>query len=120
MNLTRRLIPNDVLVLDTGCAVVAHAKTGLKMPAAARETGLGLQAICGVLGIAPFLHAGSCVDNVRIIMLAAALANTLNTDIADLPLAAAAPKWHSEQAAVLIWRHIERKRAGLGMPSLTV
>ncbi|HBD09696.1 MAG TPA: carbon monoxide dehydrogenase, partial [Syntrophobacteraceae bacterium] len=84
VTLTRRLIANDVLVLDTGCAAVAHAKAGLKMPAAAREAGPGLQEICGALGIPPVLHVGSCVDNVRIIMLAAALANTLGTDIADL------------------------------------
>jgi anaerobic carbon-monoxide dehydrogenase catalytic subunit len=119
VDLTRRLIPNDVLVLDTGCAAVTHAKTGSKMPAAAREAGPSLQAICGVLGVAPFLHVGSCVDNVHIVMLAAALVNTLNTDIADLPLAAA-PEWHSEQAAALMCRHIERKHAGLGLPSLTV
>jgi carbon-monoxide dehydrogenase catalytic subunit len=101
VTLTRRLIANDVLVLDTGCAAVAHAKAGLKMPAAAREAGPGLQEVCGALGIPPVLHVGSCVDNVRIIMLAAALANTLGTDIADLPLAAAAPEWYSEKAAAI-------------------
>jgi carbon-monoxide dehydrogenase catalytic subunit len=41
---------------------------------------------------------GSCVDNVRILMVAAALANALETDISDLPLAGAAPEWYSEKA----------------------
>lgn len=98
VNLTRRLIENDILVVDTGCAAVAHAKAGLKVPEAAAHAGPGLQQVCKALGIPPVLHMGSCVDNVRILDLAAALANTLGTDISDLPLAAAAPEWYSEKA----------------------
>jgi carbon-monoxide dehydrogenase catalytic subunit len=117
------------------------------------------------------LHFGSCVDNTRILVLAAALANTLGVDISALPLAGAAPEWYSEKAvaigtyvvasgiytvlgtappvfgspnvvklltegldgvfgatfavepdpdraAALIRRHIERKRAGLGLEAL--
>lgn len=170
VTLTKALIANDVLVLDTGCAAIAHAKAGLKTPEAAALAGPGLQAICKGLGIPPVLHMGSCVDNVRILSLAAALANTLGTDISDLPIAAAAPEWYSEkaatiacyavasgiftvlgaappilgsknivklateglekivgatfavqpdpeQAAQLICNHIEKKRAGLGLPA---
>lgn len=101
VTLTEHLIANDVLVLDTGCAAIAHAKAGLKVPEAARIAGPGLKEICGALGIPPVLHVGSCVDNVRILSLAAALANTLGTDISDLPLAAAAPEWYSEKAATI-------------------
>jgi carbon-monoxide dehydrogenase catalytic subunit len=57
-----------------------------------------LKEICQLVGIPPVLHMGSCVDNVRILVLAAALANTLNVDISDLPIAAAAPEWYSEKA----------------------
>lgn len=99
--LTRQLIANDILVLDTGCAAVAHAKAGLKTPEAAKDAGPGLQEICEALGIPPVLHVGSCVDNVRILVLASALANALGTDISDLPLAAAAPEWYSEKAATI-------------------
>ncbi len=99
--LTRRLIANDILVLDTGCAAIAHAKAGLKTPEAAKDAGPGLKEICGALGIPPVLHVGSCVDNVRILVLAAALANALGADISDLPLAAAAPEWYSEKAATI-------------------
>jgi carbon-monoxide dehydrogenase catalytic subunit len=41
---------------------------------------------------------GSCVDNVRILVLASVLANALNVDISDLPIAGAAPEWYSEKA----------------------
>jgi carbon-monoxide dehydrogenase catalytic subunit len=171
VTLTKRLIENDILVLDTGCAAVANAKAGLKVPEAINMAGPGLKEVCGFLGIPPVLHVGSCVDNVRILVLAAALANALGTDISDLPLAGAAPEWYSEKAvsiavyvvasgiftvlgpmppitgsmkvvkmateglngavgacfavepdpekaAVLIRRHIENKREGLGLPYL--
>jgi len=96
--LTRRLIENDILVVVTGCSAVANGKAGLMMPAAAELAGDGLKEICGALGIPPVLHMGSCVDNTRILVLAAALANFLGTDIDKLPLAGAAPEWYSEKA----------------------
>ena len=169
--LTRRLIENDILVVVTGCAAVADGKAGLMVPEAADMAGPGLSAVCRALGIPPVLHMGSCVDNTRILVLAAALANTLGVDISDLPLAGAAPEWYSEKAvsigtyvvasgiytvlgtappvfgspnivkllteglqgvfgatfavepdpnraAVLIRRHIESKRAALGLPAI--
>jgi carbon-monoxide dehydrogenase catalytic subunit len=95
---TRRLIENDVLVLDTGCAAVANAKAGLEQAKASEQAGPGLRQICSSLGIPPVLHFGSCVDNVRILVLAAELAKALNQDISALPLAGAAPEWYSEKA----------------------
>jgi carbon-monoxide dehydrogenase catalytic subunit len=170
VTLTRRLIENDVLVLVTGCAAVANGKAGQMMPEAAAMAGPGLRATCEALGIPPVLHMGSCVDNTRIMALAAALANHLGVDISQLPLAGAAPEWYSEkavaigayvvasgittvlgveppifgsrnvtellagglddvvgakfaveadpeQAAVIIRRHLEAKRAALGLPA---
>jgi carbon-monoxide dehydrogenase catalytic subunit len=169
VTLTKRLIENDILVLVTGCSAVANGKAGLMMPAAAQMAGPGLKGVCQALGIPPVLHMGSCVDNTRILTLAAALARHLGTDIDQLPLAGAAPEWYSEKAvsigayvvasgiytvlgvqpaifgspnvvkllaegledvvgakfavepdpekaALLIRRHIENKRQGLGLP----
>jgi carbon-monoxide dehydrogenase catalytic subunit len=99
--LTRKLIESDILVVDTGCAAVAHAKAGFKQPEAAALAGPGLKAVCQALGIPPVLHMGSCVDNTRIINLAAALAQALGVDLDQLPLAAAAPEWYSEKAATI-------------------
>ena len=166
--LTRELIKNDVLVVVSGCAAVADGKAGLMVPEAADLAGPGLSVVCRARGIPPVLHLGSCVDNTRILVLAAALANHLGVDISALPLAGAAPEWYSEKAvaigvyvvasgiftvlgtappvfgspnivkllteglegvfgatfavepdprraAALIRRHIERKRAGLGL-----
>jgi carbon-monoxide dehydrogenase catalytic subunit len=101
VTLTRRLIENDILVVVTGCAAVANGKAGQMVPEAAELAGPGLRAVCGALGIPPVLHMGSCVDNTRIIVLAAALAKHLGVDISQLPLAGAAPEWYSEKAVAI-------------------
>ncbi|MFP4391629.1 MAG: hypothetical protein ACOC3Y_05320 [Desulfohalobiaceae bacterium] len=74
------------------------AKAGLEQAKAAEQAGPGLKEVCSSLGIPPVLHFGSCVDNVRILVLAAELAKALNQDISALPLAGAAPEWYSEKA----------------------
>jgi carbon-monoxide dehydrogenase catalytic subunit len=101
VTLTERLIANDILVMDTGCASVATAKAGFKQAKALEKAGPGLREVCGALGVPPVLHVGSCVDNVRILVLASALANALGADISDLPIAGAAPEWYSEKAATI-------------------
>jgi anaerobic carbon-monoxide dehydrogenase catalytic subunit len=101
VGLTTRLIANDILVLDTGCVSVAHAKAGLKTMKALDLAGPGLKEVCQALGIPPVLHVGSCVDNVRILVLVSALANALGCDISDLPVAGSAPEWYSEKAATI-------------------
>lgn len=98
VRLTQRLIENDILVVVTGCAAVANGKAGQMVPEAANMAGPGLRSVCKALGIPPVLHMGSCVDNSRILVLAAALANSLGVDIDQLPLAGAAPEWYSEKA----------------------
>lgn len=101
VTLTRRLIENDILVLVTGCAAVANGKAGQMVPEAAAMAGPGLRSVCEALGIPPVLHVGSCVDNTRILVLAAALAKHLGVDISQLPLAGAAPEWYSEKAVAI-------------------
>ncbi|KXA93594.1 carbon monoxide dehydrogenase [candidate division MSBL1 archaeon SCGC-AAA259E22] len=98
VKLTRRLIENDILVVVTGCSAVANGKAGHMTPEGAKLAGPALGEVCESLGIPPVLHMGSCVDNTRILNLAAALADFLETDISDLPLAGAAPEWYSEKA----------------------
>ncbi len=101
VTLTRRLIENDILVVDTGCVAVANAKAGFKLAEAIGMAGPGLKEVCGALGVPPVLHFGSCVDNVRILVLLAALADALGCDISDLPVAGSAPEWYSEKAAAI-------------------
>jgi len=98
VEMTKSLIKNNVLVVETGCSAIACAKAGLLLPDAVDMAGEGLRSICKPLGIPPVLHMGSCVDISRILVVAASIANELGVDISDLPAAAAAPEWMSEKA----------------------
>ncbi len=101
VNLAKELIKKDILVLATGCVTTATGKAGLLVPEAKELAGPGLAEICGLLGIPPVIHMGSCVDNTRILQLCALLANELGIDISDLPVAASSPEWYSEKAAAI-------------------
>ena len=102
--LTRELIKNDVLVVQTGCSAMASAKAGYMTPENALENaGMGLREVCEAIGIPPVLHMGSCVDNSRILTVAAAIAEEggLGDDIGGLPAVGIAPEWMSEKAIAI-------------------
>ncbi len=97
------LVANGCLVVMTGCAAQAVAKTGLMTPEIAYKEGVmpqGLREICEAVGIPPVLHVGSCVDNSRILVALTAMVNEggLGDDISDLPAVGCAPEWMSEKA----------------------
>jgi len=94
------LIKNDVLVVQTGCSALSVAKLGLLGPEALEKAGPGLREVCEAIGIPPVLHLGSCVDNTRILTVAAQMATEggLGDDIGDLPAVGLAPEWMSEKA----------------------
>jgi carbon-monoxide dehydrogenase catalytic subunit len=101
IKMVKELIKNDTLVVTTGCNAITCAKHGLLRPEAAFEhAGKGLQEICRTVGIPPVIHLGSCVDNSRILRVLANVVSEggLGEDIADLPVAGAAPEWMSEKA----------------------
>ena len=98
VTLAKELIRKNILCVETGCAAIASGKAGLLQPEAAALAGNDLRAVCESLKIPPVLHMGSCVDNSRILVLAAELANALNVPIHKLPIAGAAPEWYSQKA----------------------
>ena len=97
---TRRL-RSDIGFSSNVGAAVANGKAGQMVPEAAALAGPGLRSVCEALGVPPVLHMGSCVDNSRVLALAAALADYLGVDIDQLPLAGAAPEWYSEKAVAI-------------------
>jgi carbon-monoxide dehydrogenase catalytic subunit len=102
--LSRELIKNDVLVVQTGCSAHASAKAGYMTPENALENaGMGLREVCEAIGIPPVLHLGSCVDNSRILTIASNIANEggLGDDIGGLPAVGIAPEWMSEKAIAI-------------------
>ena len=102
--LSKELIKRNVLLLQTGCAAQASAKTGRMTPETALElAGDSLKEVCETVGIPPILHMGSCVDNARILEAASELCfeGGLGDDMSKLPAVGVAPEWMSEKAITI-------------------
>jgi carbon-monoxide dehydrogenase catalytic subunit len=103
-HVTRELLKNDVLVVETGCGAIASAKLGLLLgEAGLTEVGPGLREVCEAVGIPPVLHMGSCVDNSRILTVLTQMVDDggLGDDIDQIPAVGLAPEWMSEKALVI-------------------
>jgi carbon-monoxide dehydrogenase catalytic subunit len=102
--LTRELVQREVIVLKTGCAAIASAKTGMLTPESALElAGPGFREVCEAVGIPPVLHMGSCVDNSRLLEAATELVleGGLGDDLSEVPVVGVAPEWMSEKAVAI-------------------
>ena len=90
------------------------------VPEAADLAGKSLGNVCRSLGIPPVLHMGSCVDNTRILTLAAELANLAGVRMDQLPVAGAAPEWYSEGRRHRLLLRRQRISVSLGvMPKIS-
>ena len=98
IELMKKLIANDVIVIVSGCSAQAAAKAGLMSLEAKELCGEGLRRVCELVGIPPILHMGSCVDISRMMVLAADLANDWDINISQVPVVGCAPEWMSEKA----------------------
>ncbi|RKD33773.1 anaerobic carbon-monoxide dehydrogenase catalytic subunit [Thermohalobacter berrensis] len=98
IEMIKKLIANDVIVVTTGCSAQAAAKAGLMSKDARKLAGEGLRRVCELVDIPPVLHMGSCVDISRILNLVSDVSKYLNVDISKLPVVGAAPEWMSEKA----------------------
>ena len=74
IELMKKMLANDIIVIASGCSAQAAAKAGLMDKAAKDVCGDGLQRVCELADIPPVLHMGSCVDISRLLVLAATLA----------------------------------------------
>ncbi|MFP4056002.1 MAG: anaerobic carbon-monoxide dehydrogenase catalytic subunit [Candidatus Brocadiia bacterium] len=98
--LVKELVSNDVLVVQTGCAALDCGKSGFLLPEFQEAAGEGLREVCEAVGMPPVLHAGSCVDNSRILIACTEMVHEggLGDDIAELPVAGACFEWMHEKA----------------------
>jgi anaerobic carbon-monoxide dehydrogenase catalytic subunit len=100
-HVTKELLKQDVLIVQTGCGAIAAAKEGLLLgEAGLNQVGPGLREICETVGIPPVLHMGSCVDNTRILTVLTQMVEEggLGDDIDQVPAVGLAPEWMSEKA----------------------
>lgn len=100
VNLVKELINKDILVVSAGCGNHALEVAGLCNLDAVKLAGSGLQEVCNLLKIPPVLSFGTCTDTGRISMLVTALADHLDVDISDLPIAVTAPEWMEQKATI--------------------
>ena len=98
IELMKKLIANDIIVVLSGCSAQAAAKAGLMDKAAKSLCGEGLKRVCELVDIPPVLHMGSCVDISRMMLLASDIARDSGWDIPQIPLVGCAPEWMSEKA----------------------
>lgn len=100
VNLTKQLVKRDILVVSGGCGNHGLEVAGMCNLDAINECGEGLKEVCNMLKIPPVLSFGTCTDTGRISMLVTALAEHLNVDIPDLPIAVTAPEWMEQKATI--------------------
>lgn len=101
VNITKELIKRDILVVAGGCGNHALEIAGLcNLEAIEKYAGEGLKEVCNMLKIPPVLSFGTCTDTGRISMLVTALADHLDVDIPDLPIAVTAPEWMEQKATI--------------------
>ncbi len=98
IELMKKLIANDIVVVASGCSAQAAAKAGLMDKEAKNLCGAGLKRVCELADIPPVLHMGSCVDISRMMILVAELAKDSGLNISQLPVVGCAPEWMSEKA----------------------
>jgi carbon-monoxide dehydrogenase catalytic subunit len=110
VEMVKRLLAENVLILATGCASSTYARHGfMTSEATIKYAGKGLAAVLTAIGEAaglggplpPVLHLGSCVDNPRAVDVAVAVANKLGVDISQLPVVASAPEAVTEKAVAI-------------------
>ena len=98
IELMKKLLANDIVIIASGCSAQAAAKAGLMDKAAKDLCGAGLKRVCELADIPPVLHMGSCVDISRMLILASELAKDSGLNISQLPVVGCAPEWMSEKA----------------------
>ncbi len=98
IEIMKKLLANDIIVVATGCAAQAAAKAGLMKKEAKELCGAGLKRVCELVGIPPVLHMGSCVDISRMMLLANGIAKDWGVSIPEVPVVGCAPEWMSEKA----------------------
>lgn len=110
VEMVKKLLAENVLILATGCASGTYARHGfMTSEATEKYAGKGLAAVLTAIGEAaglgaplpPVLHMGSCVDNPRAVDVAAAVANKLGVDMSQLPVVASAPEAVTEKAVAI-------------------
>ncbi|NMA02630.1 MAG: anaerobic carbon-monoxide dehydrogenase catalytic subunit [Clostridia bacterium] len=100
VNLAKELVKRDILVLAGGCGNHGLEVAGMSNMDALKYAGEGLKEVGHALGIPPCLSFGTCTDTGRVSMLVTAIADALDVDTSQLPVAVSAPEWMEQKATI--------------------
>ncbi len=100
IELMKKLLKNDIILVLSGCSAQAAARAGLmdKEVIHTDIVGAGIRRVCELADIPPVLHMGSCVDISRMMILASNIAKHSGWTVSQIPLVGCAPEWMSEKA----------------------
>ncbi|MDR2519585.1 MAG: anaerobic carbon-monoxide dehydrogenase catalytic subunit [Eubacteriaceae bacterium] len=98
INLMKKLLKNDIILVLSGCSAQSAAKAGLMNKDAKDICGAGIKRVCELADIPPVLHMGSCVDISRMMLLVNDIARDWGLEVPQLPILGCAPEWMSEKA----------------------
>ncbi|MCS7119275.1 MAG: anaerobic carbon-monoxide dehydrogenase catalytic subunit, partial [Archaeoglobaceae archaeon] len=98
--IAKELIKRDILLLSMGCGNAALQVAGLTSLEAKELAGEKLKAVCEALKIPPVLSFGTCTDVGRTAYLLRLIAEKLNVDISQLPVAVTAPEYMEQKATI--------------------
>lgn len=100
VTIAKELIKKDILILSMGCGNAALQVAGLTSLDAIELAGERLKKVCKALGIPPVLSFGTCTDVGRCAYLVRLIADALNVDIPQLPIAVTAPEYMEQKATI--------------------
>ncbi len=98
IELMKKMLANDCVIVLSGCSAQAAAKAGLMSKEAKDICGAGMKRVCELADIPPVLHMGSCVDISRMMRLVCDVATQWGVDVPQMPVVGCAPEWMSEKA----------------------
>lgn len=98
IELMKKLLKNDIVLVLSGCSAQSAAKAGLMSKDAKDIGGAGIKRVCELADIPPVLHMGSCVDISRMMLLVNDVADQWGITTPELPILGCAPEWMSEKA----------------------
>ncbi len=97
VEITHKLLQNNILVLTNGCASFPLLKLGYCSQKALDFTGGALRNFLTEYSTPPVLHMGECLDNARASALFAGLSAKLGIPIKDMPYGFISPEWSNEK-----------------------
>jgi carbon-monoxide dehydrogenase catalytic subunit len=95
VDISGRLIANNILILTNGCASFSLLKLGFCSNSALDKTGAGLKDF--LRDNPPVWHMGECIDNAKCAEVFGKLAAEAGKAVKDMPYAFSSPEWSNEK-----------------------